>query len=102
MKSKKDTYFESAEHKELQCPPVDASLVNFLAKQFPDRCPVPTMSDREVWMATGATALLPPSGVFDAPRFPWSKPLDNHRGQFSGLPKVIARLCLGWPSYPTS
>lgn len=42
---KKDTYFESVDVKQTsavkqnQCPPVDAALVEFLDKRFPNQCP---------------------------------------------------------------
>ncbi|OHB39596.1 MAG: hypothetical protein A2882_16310 [Phenylobacterium sp. RIFCSPHIGHO2_01_FULL_70_10] len=39
-------------------PHVTEALVKDLEARFPDRCPDPKMSDREVWMAVGAVKVV--------------------------------------------
>lgn len=39
-------------------PYVPPELVQKLATLFPNRCPEPTMSDREIWMAAGAAQVV--------------------------------------------
>ena len=39
-------------------PGVSKLLVERLEETFPDRCPALSMSDREIWMAAGAAAVV--------------------------------------------
>ena len=39
-------------------PAISKGLVEWLSKLFPDRCPDPEMSDRQVWMAAGAAQVV--------------------------------------------
>lgn len=39
-------------------PTFSTDLVELLTKQFPQRCPEPTESDREIWMYAGAAKLV--------------------------------------------
>lgn len=39
-------------------PGVSTELIERLEETFPDRCPAPTATDREVWMAVGAAAVV--------------------------------------------
>jgi hypothetical protein len=37
---------------------VPKELLEHLEKQFPDKCPAPDATDREVWMAVGAASVV--------------------------------------------
>jgi hypothetical protein len=37
---------------------IPEDLLRELERRFPDQCPEPTMTDREVWMAVGATKVV--------------------------------------------
>lgn len=39
-------------------PPISPELVKWLSGLFPDECPAPTVSDREVWLAAGAARVV--------------------------------------------
>ena len=39
-------------------PMIPEDLLRELERRFPDQCPEPTMTDREVWMAVGATKVV--------------------------------------------
>jgi hypothetical protein len=39
-------------------PAVSLELVEALEREYPDRCPSPDASDREIWMATGQARLV--------------------------------------------
>jgi len=39
-------------------PPVSPQLVERLSKVFPDQCPEPAYSDREIWMAVGRAQVV--------------------------------------------
>lgn len=39
-------------------PPVTRELVEWLERAFPNRCPSPADSDREIWMAVGAVKVI--------------------------------------------
>lgn len=39
-------------------PHVDKGLLDYLATCFPDRCPLPDMTDREIWMEVGAQKVM--------------------------------------------
>lgn len=39
-------------------PSLSTELITQLDKQFPHKCPDPTMSDREIWMYAGSRALI--------------------------------------------
>lgn len=41
-----------------QCPPIDPKLIEFLSHKYPDQCPDPEDSPREIWMATGQAVLI--------------------------------------------
>jgi hypothetical protein len=42
-----------------QKPPfVDPKVVAWLATLFPDKCPRPSDTDREIWMAVGAQGVI--------------------------------------------
>lgn len=43
---------------DLECPPIDPALPDYLSTLYPDRCPDETMSERAVWMAAGAASLI--------------------------------------------
>ncbi len=38
-------------------PAIDTALVEWLEQIYPDRCPNPNMSDREIWIACGAVGV---------------------------------------------
>lgn len=42
----------------LQCPPIDKALLDYLSSLFPDRCPSPTIADRQVWIDTGSALVV--------------------------------------------
>ena len=39
-------------------PYVDEPLLDWLEQIYPDKCPEPNMSDREIWMARGAVTVI--------------------------------------------
>lgn len=39
-------------------PKITKELLEWAEKTFPDRCPEPSMSDREIWMASGAAKVV--------------------------------------------
>jgi len=39
-------------------PGVPKELLDYLIAVYPDRCPSPEMSDREVWMAAGRASVV--------------------------------------------
>ena len=39
-------------------PAINPLLIKELERRFPDRCPDPAMTDREVWMAVGAAQVV--------------------------------------------
>lgn len=39
-------------------PLVTKELIEYLERNFPNRCPSPTDTDREVWMAVGAVRVV--------------------------------------------
>ncbi len=39
-------------------PPIDPRLVEWLERVFPDKCPDPKDSDREIWMDVGRALLI--------------------------------------------
>jgi hypothetical protein len=41
-----------------QTPAISKALVEWLSHLFPDHCPDPAMSDREVWMEAGAAKVV--------------------------------------------
>lgn len=40
------------------CPPISDEVLNYLSKVYPDKCPKPEMSEREIWMAVGAADVV--------------------------------------------
>jgi hypothetical protein len=41
-----------------QAPAVSQALLDYLIRLYPDRCPDPAETDREVWMAAGAAKVV--------------------------------------------
>lgn len=39
-------------------PYVDEPLLEWLEQIYPDKCPEPNMTDREIWMARGAVTVI--------------------------------------------
>ena len=39
-------------------PVIDRRLIEYLEALYPDRCPDPGLSDREIWMAVGAAQVV--------------------------------------------
>lgn len=39
-------------------PSISKPLLEYLSHRYPDRCPSPEESDREVWMAAGAARVV--------------------------------------------
>jgi hypothetical protein len=39
-------------------PPIDEALVKKLDEVYPESCPDPALSDREIWMAVGARQVV--------------------------------------------
>jgi hypothetical protein len=39
-------------------PPISKALVDWLASLYPDRCPNPHMTDREVWIEVGRAEVI--------------------------------------------
>ena len=39
-------------------PYVDAALLNYLEALFPDKCPEPDASERDVWLTCGAVGVV--------------------------------------------
>lgn len=42
----------------VKTPLVDDHLIAYLENMFPDRCPSPSLTDREVWMNVGKVAVV--------------------------------------------
>lgn len=43
---------------ESKTPYIDEKLVEFLEEHYPDRCPEPDDTDREIWMNRGAVGVV--------------------------------------------
>ena len=39
-------------------PTISEALIRYLDRQFPDRCPPLSLSEREVWAATGSRSVV--------------------------------------------
>jgi hypothetical protein len=39
-------------------PPLDQATIEWLDTIFPDRCPKPSETDRQIWMASGARGVI--------------------------------------------
>lgn len=50
--------FEEAEDANQNFPAVSIPLVESLERIYPDRCPSPDASDREIWMAVGRAQVV--------------------------------------------
>lgn len=42
----------------MEIPPLSASLIALLDELYPEKCPAPDMTDREIWMYAGARGVV--------------------------------------------